>query len=264
MDGITTGVDSLVHDEYKPAGIVQSCTEVYLMAEGRRDGSKSGQIFDIAFGLVGDGLSGYMSGKCYKAVKENLQTKQASRIRIEDQVKSKCEEVKSYQKTDLVQQKPVKINQKISNQAQKNPKIGSRASHQNGSLQPKIRARIDPLNILPESLDSLNVDGQINIQRVYESMKQFKAEYLDIGSVGEINNQFDLQSAIPNVSDLDGIIRNSSNTHTKIMETHAFKNLIIESDKLLAQAQEKPAQFRVANNSPQLVKESVNEVANFN
>ncbi|CDW74392.1 UNKNOWN [Stylonychia lemnae] len=120
-------------------------------------------------------------------------------------------------------QKPAKINQKISNQAQRNPKIGSRASHQNGSLQPKIRARIDPSNILPESLESLTADGQIDLQRVYESMKHAKTEYLDIGSAVEVNNQFDLQSAIPNVSDLDGIIRNSSNAHTNLMVTNTVQ-----------------------------------------
>ena len=53
MDLITTGVDSAVHDEFRPAGLIQQGVDI---AENPTD---AGKWFDTGFMVVGDGLAGY-------------------------------------------------------------------------------------------------------------------------------------------------------------------------------------------------------------
>ena len=57
MDLITTGVDSAVHDEFRPAGLVQQGVDI---AENPTD---AGKWFDTGFMVVGDGLAGYAGGE---------------------------------------------------------------------------------------------------------------------------------------------------------------------------------------------------------
>jgi hypothetical protein len=70
VDGITTGVDSLVHKEYRPNGIlIEGITKQITNDYNKKGESRSGDIFDMGLGLIGDGLSGYGAGKI---VGENL------------------------------------------------------------------------------------------------------------------------------------------------------------------------------------------------
>ena len=57
LDGITTGVDSAVHNEYRPAGQVAAVTKIV----NRK--ASVGDVFDSAAGLVFDGFSGHGFGK---------------------------------------------------------------------------------------------------------------------------------------------------------------------------------------------------------
>ena len=57
LDGITTGVDSAVHGEYRPAGQVAAVTS---MIEGN---ATVGDVFDSAVGVAFDGVTGYIAGK---------------------------------------------------------------------------------------------------------------------------------------------------------------------------------------------------------
>ena len=52
MDGVTTGIDSAVHREFRPAGFVQQGANI---AENPKD---AGLWFDAGFMVVGDGLAG--------------------------------------------------------------------------------------------------------------------------------------------------------------------------------------------------------------
>ena len=66
MDVITTGVDSAVHGEFKPAGLVQQSTNI---AENPAD---AGTWFDTGFMVVGDGLAGYAGGEAVVRGKQFL------------------------------------------------------------------------------------------------------------------------------------------------------------------------------------------------
>ena len=57
MDGITTGVDSAVHNEYRPSGQVAAVTNIV------KGEASVGDVFDTAVVLVFDGASGYGTGK---------------------------------------------------------------------------------------------------------------------------------------------------------------------------------------------------------
>ena len=57
LDGITTGVDSAVHNEYRPLGQVAAVTN---MVNGN---ASVGDVFDSVAGLVFDGATGYRAGK---------------------------------------------------------------------------------------------------------------------------------------------------------------------------------------------------------
>ncbi len=59
MDGVTTGVDSAIHDEYRPSGTVAAVT---ILAKGESE-SVSGDIFDVAFGTAMDGVAGLATGE---------------------------------------------------------------------------------------------------------------------------------------------------------------------------------------------------------
>ena len=63
MDGITTGVDSAVHGEYKPNGLLGAIDNA-IEAEGS---AKAGAIFDAVLMPVGDGLAGFGAGKMASA-----------------------------------------------------------------------------------------------------------------------------------------------------------------------------------------------------
>ena len=63
MDGITTGVESAIHGEYKPNGTIASITNI---ANGKAT-STSGAIFDVGFGVVQDGLTGYGAAAKFQA-----------------------------------------------------------------------------------------------------------------------------------------------------------------------------------------------------
>ena len=56
MDGVTTGIDSAVHGEFRPAGFVQQGANI---AENPTD---AGIWFDTGFMVVGDGLTGLAAG----------------------------------------------------------------------------------------------------------------------------------------------------------------------------------------------------------
>jgi hypothetical protein len=58
MDGITTGVESAIHNEYMPNGTIASVTN---MVTGKSE-SLSGDIFDLTFGVSMDGVTGYYAG----------------------------------------------------------------------------------------------------------------------------------------------------------------------------------------------------------
>ncbi len=51
MDGVTTGVDSAIHDEYRPSGTIAAVT---TLAKGESE-SVSGDIFDLVVGFIMDG-----------------------------------------------------------------------------------------------------------------------------------------------------------------------------------------------------------------
>ena len=57
MDGVTTGIDSAVHGEFRPAELVQQGANI---VENPTD---AGTWFDIGFMVVGDGLAGLAAGK---------------------------------------------------------------------------------------------------------------------------------------------------------------------------------------------------------
>lgn len=59
IDGITTGVESAINHEYTPSGNIAMVTKI---VNGETD-SVSGDIFDMSFGIVMDGMTGYVSGK---------------------------------------------------------------------------------------------------------------------------------------------------------------------------------------------------------
>lgn len=54
-DGIITGIDSYKNDKYTPSGNIAVITNIVI---GNSE-SVSGDIFDIAFGTIGDGVTGY-------------------------------------------------------------------------------------------------------------------------------------------------------------------------------------------------------------
>ncbi len=74
LDGITTGVDSAVHDEYRPSGQVAAVTN---MIKGE---ATVGDIFDSTAGLTFDGISGYGSGKAAIKFQETQNTSQVYRV----------------------------------------------------------------------------------------------------------------------------------------------------------------------------------------
>ena len=57
MDLITTGVDSAVHDEFRPAGLVQQGADIY------ENPTDAGKWFDAGFTVAGDALAGYAGGE---------------------------------------------------------------------------------------------------------------------------------------------------------------------------------------------------------
>lgn len=57
VDGMTTGIESAVHKEYRPAGHVATATNI-LKGE-----ANVGEVFDAAAGVGFDGLAGYGAGK---------------------------------------------------------------------------------------------------------------------------------------------------------------------------------------------------------
>lgn len=54
-DGINTGIDSFKNDKFTPSGNIAAITNI---VKGNSE-SVSGDIFDIAFGTIGDGMAGY-------------------------------------------------------------------------------------------------------------------------------------------------------------------------------------------------------------
>ncbi|CAI8035286.1 Glutathione amide reductase [Geodia barretti] len=59
VDGLTTGIDSAVHEEFRPAGTVAA---VNTLVEGKSK-SVSGDIFDVVVGTVMDGMTGIAAGE---------------------------------------------------------------------------------------------------------------------------------------------------------------------------------------------------------
>ncbi len=107
MDGITTGVDSAIHDEYRPSGTVAAVT---TLAKGESE-SVSGDIVDVAFGTAMDGVAGLAAGKTIgRAIKvqgKNLKGKvpQPKQKHIDPMLK----DLKPDRKPDMMPGKDVKI-----------------------------------------------------------------------------------------------------------------------------------------------------------
>ena len=59
VDGLTTGIDSAVHEEFRPAGTVAA---IDTLVEGKSK-SVSGDIFDVVVGTVMDGMAGIAAGE---------------------------------------------------------------------------------------------------------------------------------------------------------------------------------------------------------
>ena len=57
MDGINTAIDTEAHREYRPAGYLKQIDNI---AKSKDD--KSGNLFDLAYGMTGDAISGYKAG----------------------------------------------------------------------------------------------------------------------------------------------------------------------------------------------------------
>lgn len=70
LDGITTAVDSAVHKEYRPAGLVKDFENLKIADDNQSiDGEgngvsnhKTGEVFDIGFNIAMDGALGYGAG----------------------------------------------------------------------------------------------------------------------------------------------------------------------------------------------------------
>jgi len=55
VDGITTGIDSGIHDEYRPSGTLETAQHVYNVATGDEElNLSSGDVFDIGVEVVQD------------------------------------------------------------------------------------------------------------------------------------------------------------------------------------------------------------------
>ncbi len=110
MDGITTGVDSAIHDEYRPSGAVAAVT---TLAKGESK-SVSGDVFDVLFGTAMDGVAGLAAGetigRAMKARGKNLKGKvpQPKQKHIDPMMK----DVKPDMKPDMKPGKDVKIPRK--------------------------------------------------------------------------------------------------------------------------------------------------------
>ena len=118
LDGITTGVDSLVHDEYRPSGQVAAVTN---MVNGN---ASVGDYFDSAAGLVFDGATGYRVGKAaiisrdtgrnvqlYRVAGQKVnKAKQASKIHV-DSLKYKTPSFKPKLKGSAKKKKEETANQ---------------------------------------------------------------------------------------------------------------------------------------------------------
>ncbi len=75
MDGVTTGVDSAIHNEYRPSGTVAAVT---TLAKGESE-SVSGDIVDLEVGTVMDVLAGLDAGEqCNKSSQAKEGKKQVS------------------------------------------------------------------------------------------------------------------------------------------------------------------------------------------
>ena len=73
VDALTTGIDSAVHDEFRPAGTIAA---VDVLVEGKSE-SVSGDVFDLVVGTAMDGMSGIAAGE---------QVGRMSKVRIEGEV----------------------------------------------------------------------------------------------------------------------------------------------------------------------------------
>ena len=80
MDGITTGVDSLVHDEYRPSGQVAAVTN---MVNGN---ASVGDYFDSVVGVGFDGFSGYGAGKSAMKFRDTGRKFQLYRVAGQEEV----------------------------------------------------------------------------------------------------------------------------------------------------------------------------------
>ena len=76
MDGITTGVDSAVHGEYRPAGNVALVTN--LVED--KSSSKSGDIFDLVAGVAMDGMAGRAGGKISAKAIDRINNQRVYRV----------------------------------------------------------------------------------------------------------------------------------------------------------------------------------------
>ena len=80
LDGITTGVDSAVHNEYRPSGQVAAVTN---MVNGK---ASVGDVFDSAAGLVFDGATGYGAGKAAIKFRDTGRNVQLYRVAGQEEV----------------------------------------------------------------------------------------------------------------------------------------------------------------------------------
>lgn len=74
MDGITTGVESAVHGEYRPNGTVGAVTN---MVNGN---AKIGDYFDLGAGVVMDGIAGHGAGVAWTEARDLSQHKPIYRV----------------------------------------------------------------------------------------------------------------------------------------------------------------------------------------
>ena len=69
VDGLTTGIDSAVHDEYRPSGMVSQVTEIV------KDPKNPGLYFDTLAMPVFDAMSGISAGKGALKIANKMKTK---------------------------------------------------------------------------------------------------------------------------------------------------------------------------------------------
>ena len=96
VDGITTGIDSAVHKEYRPAGYVDQVTKLV------EDPKNPGTWFDTTFMVVGDGLTGKAGGKASKQMQKFAEQRNV-RLKFEAERQPIVEKVGKAAAKDMVE-----------------------------------------------------------------------------------------------------------------------------------------------------------------